>query len=114
MMTMRRDMDLVRRMLRVSAGSAREVEASVFVDDEHDFQTVAYNIDLIGQAGLAEVSILRDFSDRYFFAAVRRLTWEGCDFLDAFSDDDMWSHIKEKTACLGVRVPFEVLKALTM
>ena len=49
---MRRDMDLIRRILIMVGDSPVPLQATVFVDDMHPFETVAYHIDLIGQAHL--------------------------------------------------------------
>ena len=56
---MRRDMDLIRRILIMVGDSPVPLQATVFVDDMHPFETVAYHIDLIGQADLADTSITR-------------------------------------------------------
>lgn len=56
---MRRDMDLIRRILVMVGDSPVPLNATVFVDEAHPFETVAYHIDLIGQADLADTSITR-------------------------------------------------------
>ncbi len=45
---MRRDMDLIRHILVMVGDSPVPLNATVFVDETHPFETIAYNIDLIG------------------------------------------------------------------
>ena len=74
---MRRDMDLIRRILIMVGDSPVPLQATVFVDDMHPFETVAYHIDLIGQAHLADTSITRMSGDVIARAEVGPLTWAG-------------------------------------
>ena len=57
---MRRDMDLIRSMLRTVADSDAPMDAQAFTDDAHPFPVIAYHADLLRQFGLADVFEVKD------------------------------------------------------
>ncbi|EFA23673.1 DUF2513 domain-containing protein [Bifidobacterium gallicum] len=111
---MRRDMDLVRRILLEVGDSDLPLDASVLVTDESPFEQVAYHIDLIGQAGLAQVDVSRMIGGRIVRASVGPLTWEGNDFLDAIRDDTVWSGAKTRIAKTVGSATLDTVKALAV
>lgn len=88
---LRRDMDLIRRILVMVGDSPVPLNATVFVDETHPFEIVAYHIDLIGQANLADTSITRMGGGMIARAEVGPLTWDGNEFLDAIRSDTMFA-----------------------
>ncbi|EFA23675.1 DUF2513 domain-containing protein [Bifidobacterium gallicum] len=95
---MRRDMDLVRRILLEVGDSDLPLDANALVTDEYPFEQVAYHIDLIGQAGLVWVDVSRMIGDRIVRAGIGPLTWEGNEYLDAIRDDTVWRRVKTRIA----------------
>ncbi|PAU68746.1 hypothetical protein B1400_1364 [Bifidobacterium italicum] len=93
---MRRDMDLIRHILIMVGDSPVPLNATVFVDEAHPFETVAYHIDLIGQAGLADTSITRMSGKAIARAEVSPLAWNGNESLDAIRSDTIWSRVKQR------------------
>ena len=108
---MRRDMDLIRSMLKAVADSDAPLDAHVLVDDAHPFETVAYHADLLRQAGLADVS---EAGGKIVLATIGPLTWAGNDFLDAIRSDSVWSRTKRLVASRVGSASFEVLKAVAV
>ena len=55
---MRRDLDLVRSILKTAADSSEPMSASAFTDDAHPFELVAYHVRI-----MQEASRDKDFED---------------------------------------------------
>lgn len=111
---MRRDMDLVRRILMTTAESGMPLDAEAFANDRDDFEKVAYHIDIMAQAGLIEGMAQKDMTGGYSFASVVQLTWEGNDFLDSVKNDKVWSKVKQAIAKTTGGASFEVVKTLAV
>ena len=109
---MRRDMDLIRRILVMVGDSPVPLNATVFVDETHPFETVAYHIDLIGQADLADTSITRMCGGVIAGAEVGPLTWDGNEFLDAIRSDTIWARVKQRVGATVGSTTIDVIKAL--
>lgn len=111
---MRRDMDLIRRILIMVGDSPVPLQSTVFVDEAHPFETVAYHIDLIGQAHLADTSITRMSGDVIASAEVGPLTWDGNEFLDAIRSDTIWTRVKQRVGATVGSTTIDVIKALAV
>lgn len=111
---MKRDMDLVRDILSVTADSTTSVPASAFTDKRHDFTSVAYHIDIMAQAGLVVADVRSAFGATYISAEVKNLTWEGQEFLSTVKDDAVWSTVKKEAAKKAVDLPFTMLAQLAL
>lgn len=88
---MKRDMDLVRTILKTCADATEPVDASVFVDETHSMQLIVYHFKIMSDAGLVESDINGTWNGSTIRASVRALTWDGNDFLDAVRSDSLWS-----------------------
>lgn len=111
---MRRDMDLVRRVLMECADSDRPLDAHALADAAHPFEVVAYHVDIMTQAGLVESVIKRDWGGAYVVAEVGPLTWAGCDFIDAVRSEEVWSRVKLAIGKTVGTVAFDTAKALAV
>lgn len=108
---MRRDMDLVRRILMVAADASGPVPIEALTSDECPRALVCYHLRIMDEAGLVKVGRLAADGDPCYAASVERLTWEGNDFLDAVRSDTVWSKVKTKVAQAVGSASFEVVKA---
>jgi hypothetical protein len=112
---MKRDMDLVRRIL-MDIEACPEADAQpgyLQLDFEgHSTEEVMYHVQLLGEAGLIETQDQSDLAGFRIFP--QRLTWQGHEFLDAIRKDTIWEKAKsialEKTGALG----FEALKVVSL
>lgn len=109
---MRRDMDLVRRILSETADSERPLEANVFVDDRHDYNSVGYHIKIMREAGLIEAVIQRADGIPYYYCRVDDLTWDGQEFLANVKSDSVWSKVKTTVAKRTGDASFSVITKL--
>lgn len=110
---MRRDMDLVREILRFAADAeVSPLDARTLADEENDFQKVAYHVKIMKDAGLVEATIAKGSSGLYSLASIDSLTWEGQDLLGAISNRRVWKNVKAKVAKYAGDVTLDILKRL--
>jgi hypothetical protein len=110
---MKRDMDLVRTLLRMieeDEGARGSADLKLDVEGRTAAQ-VSYHVMLMGEAVLivAERHANLQFGPTY---RARRLTWQGHEFLAAAADDSRWErakrHVVEKVGSLS----FEALSTV--
>lgn len=105
---MKRDMDLIRRMLLAQADlpvgelltELEGVEEAVFAE----------HVALLIERGLVEGKVIATLSSGPVGAYVSRLTWEGQDFVVQIQDDTAWNTAKSRVIRPGVSWSFDVLK----
>jgi hypothetical protein len=110
----KRDMDLIRRILLVAEGAEeRSASAADVATDVWDEQTVARHIELMIEAGLI-VGYLSEDLGGSVTAFVFRLTWVGHDFLDSVRSDTVWEKTRTIIASTVGAASFEVVKAVAV
>lgn len=103
---MKRDMDLIRRIVltvRDSEGVVRGLEGV-------EFEVYAEHVRLLEEAGLVDASIQIVPQRRVIAALIWRLTWAGQDFASAIDNDTLWSKAKESVIKPAGSWTFDVLK----
>lgn len=108
---MKRDMDLVRKILfklEEKDDPAEWIPPEAI--GEYLPEQVSYHIMLLEEAGLIEA---RDISstNQYNWAAMN-LTWDGHEFLEASRNESIWNKAKALFGEKGAGLTFEVLKEL--
>jgi hypothetical protein len=97
---MKRDMDLIRKMLLVvekhPSGFAPDIEIDGYTQEQ-----IGYHATLLGEAGLAEIINQTTMGDKTPHSKVIRLTWAGHEFLDAARDNTTWNQAKDKISKIG-------------
>lgn len=106
----KRDMDLVRRILMELADSDVPLDAAAFTDASTERATVGYHFEIMQEAGLIVASFLRADGDPYYHATAIRLTWEGNDFLASVKSEGIWAKVKMAVAKSAGDVPLSVFK----
>lgn len=110
---MKRDMDLVRKiLLEIEKNTGDEPLKEILVDG-YQKEEIAYQVYLLQQAGLVEaflsyVNSQTKPKDYYIY----KMTWAGHDFLDACRDEGRWKKAKQVVAKMGGDVSFDVLKSV--
>lgn len=92
---MKRDMDLVRRILLDVESAPREVSLGDFDYEGKAENEVGYHIELLVHHGLIDASVKKDWGGDYILATVNGLTWDGYDYLDAIRDTKVWTKTKK-------------------
>ncbi len=108
---MKRDMDLIRAIL-LKVEESDEVLPFPFEVPEYDERLVNDHIVLLDEAGLLEAYYSEMGSGAQLVVVVRKLTWEGHEFLDAARNEGIWSEAKEVAKKKGVDLPFKILQSL--
>ena len=106
---MRRDMDLIRKIVLATADlPAHQLLKTLDGVDETDFIT---HVAWLEEAGLLKAKVREGLggSDAQY-AFVMRLTWAGCEFADAVRNDTIWHKAKEKVIKPSASYTFDLLK----
>lgn len=90
---MKRDLDLVRDILRYVEGS--EGGAVDLSGMDAGIKTLAFHAELMAARGLIECSVARDAFGEPMDVEVSGITWEGYDYLDAIRSPKVWKRAKE-------------------
>ena len=111
---MKRDMDLVRRILLALEAEPSPWGSEEFDVDGYDPATVNYHVMLMEGAGLINAHDQSNEALEVFMWHPVSLTWEGHEFLEASREEGRWSNakalVKEKSGGLS----FELLKDLLL
>jgi len=104
---MKRNFELIRKLLLDFEGE--EVDLSPFTE-----QQILYHKALLIEFGLAEGPkphySSREYSEIPDKVTIRKLTWEGHDFLNAIRDEGRWQKVKEWIKEAGKILTLETLK----
>jgi hypothetical protein len=109
---LKRDLDLVRRiLLRIEesgegAGAARFTD---FVEDGYDFASIHYHVRLLKDAGLIEADEL--VPGQWW---PERMTWAGHEFLDVARNEELWNDVKRQVLQGGGSAPFTLVEDLLL
>jgi hypothetical protein len=110
---MKRDMDLVRKIMLAVEASDRPLDSSLIRIAGYTGESITEHMRLLNEAGLIEGISAYSVEHRLKWIELR-LTWSGHDFLDAARNESVWTEtiaeVRKKTGA----VPFEVLKGLLM
>lgn len=107
---MKRDMDLMRKILLAIEAKDDLQPEEIFFDDEDDV-VVARHVDLLVNEGFIEGTSSRRWGEPYNYWLVKDLTWDGHDFLDEIRDYLTWERTKKGVEEAG-SFSFDLLKAL--
>lgn len=108
---MKRDMDLVRKIMLAVEASERPLDSTLIRISGYTTETITEHMRLLNEAGLIEGISAYSVEHRLKWSELR-LTWNGHDFIDAARNESVWTEtvteVRKKTGA----VPFEVLKGL--
>lgn len=110
---MKRDMDLVRKIMLAVEASERPLDSSLIRIAGYTGDTITEHMRLLNEAGLIEGISAYSVEHRLKWIELR-LTWNGHDFLDAARNESIWTETVTEVRRKSGAVPFEVLKRLLM
>lgn len=108
---MKRDMDLVRKILMACAEHEHGFAPRELVIAGYSKEQIGYHIHLMIQADLVSGKNITTFGSNSPKAVVTSITWAGHDFLEASRDEGLWSKAKQAAGSTGGMV-LDVLKSI--
>jgi repressor of nif and glnA expression len=109
---MKRDMDLIRKILLYAEESESSDIPKVTIQGYTEEQ-INYHLKLLNDANLVtSVKVTPITESGFKMITPRRLTWEGHEFLDAARDDTTWQKAKKVVTEKGGSLTFEVIKGV--
>lgn len=107
---MKRDMDLVRKLLAFFEEKPDPHHVEVPPIDGYDPTTIKYHLVLLHDAGLLRCEPVRSStSDRIIYVLPFDLTWRGHEFLATIKDEGIWRKTKDLIASKGGALTFDVI-----
>jgi DNA-binding transcriptional ArsR family regulator len=108
---MKRDMDLIRKILR----KVRDHEDPYGLDgipeiEGYSEKEISYHIGILNDAGLITANPLGEMGVEFENYFSINLTWQGQDFIDAAEDDTIWKKAKNTVIKPGASFTFDILK----
>ncbi len=106
---MKRDMDLIRKILFALVEKPHTDEHHKIEIEGFSEEDISYHVKLLAEAGLIEaVNYSKHSRSRWRPVS---LTWEGHDFLEAAKNETIWNKAKAVITEKGSGLVFDVLKA---
>lgn len=106
---MKRDMNLVREILKWAEQQENGYTGGNPSFDEASDEVVAYHVHLMWEAGLINAIDSTSMESSSPDAEILSITWDGYEFLDAARDDNIWNKAKESIIKPTAGVAFDVL-----
>lgn len=109
---MKRDMDLIRSIMREieACEDPYGLEHMPEIEGCHTAK-VSYHVKLLLEAGFIDAQPIEEFGTEYDEFMHLNLTWTGQDFLSAASDDNIWTKAKKYVLKPGVSFTSDLLLA---
>ncbi|MCU6709417.1 DUF2513 domain-containing protein [Paenibacillus sp. J5C_2022] len=114
---MKRDMELIIKLLKIIENRTSEEPASVIRLDGYDNSLVQYNLGLMYEYGLIDAIDMStlDTSGEIKEILPLRLEWKGHDFLDAARSENVVNRAKVIASKQGIelfKMPIEIIKSV--
>lgn len=105
---MKRDMDLVRKILLATEALPYGSQ----LNGLEDVPTEAFitHVIWLKEGGLVEANAMAGSGSYAKYAIVTRLTWAGTEFVDAMRDDTLWAKAKENVMKPGMSFTLDLVK----
>lgn len=110
---MKRDMDLVRKILLKIEEEYVSTPIYNLTIEGYDMETVAYHCEILHEAGLVSDYEAQYGDDEIVIFGVGGLTWEGCDYLDKVRDDSIWQKTKSAIKEKSLPLIFDTIKTIS-
>ena len=109
---MKRDLALIRQLAEFVANANGPIQTDTIQIDGFTDDEVAFNFDLMREAGLILADVLGSPNMVYSELLIHRLTWDGCDFHDAAKSNTTWNKVTKRIKDTVTTVPFDMLVTL--
>jgi len=110
---MKRDMDLIVKLLTFFEEKAGPEHVEVPPIEGYDKATIKYHLILLHDAGLLRCEPVRSStSERVIYVIPFDLTWQGHEFVGKIKDEKVWARIKSIVSSKGAALTFDVISEL--
>lgn len=107
---MKRDFDLVRKLLIFFEEKPGPERVEVPPIEEYDDLTIKYHLVLLYEAGFLRCEPVKSStSDRIIYVLPFDLTWQGHEFLDKIRSDSTWQKVKDTILSKGGALAFNII-----
>jgi hypothetical protein len=107
---MKRDLDLVRKILLACEASPHGYVEDPLKVDGYPEDAIGFHVHLMMQAGLLIGIDVTRLDSESPYGVARSVTWAGYEFLEASRDDHRWDTVKKAAASVG-GFTLDVMKA---
>ncbi len=107
---MKRDMDLIRKILLEVENAEYDLDISRFSYLSENKDVINYHLEILIEHGLLKGFLHREFSGHIIGGTIEGLTWEGQDFLEVVRDEGVWMRAKQTISKTVGTTSFDVLK----
>src|SRR5580704_6518329 len=111
---MKRDMDLVRKILLAMEAHAAGYAPTPFTIAGYEQEVINHHVYLMSQGELVTAVVTTAMGDASPGALPLTITWTGHDFLDTVRNDTVWAKVKTELKDRGITLPFSLLQALAI
>lgn len=108
---MKRDLDLVRLILIEAEKADGRLDMSGFVDEGNSMDCLGFHLEMMDDAGLIDADVGHAMGGHVSNAVVKRITWDGFDYLDVIRSDTVWFKVKKAIADTVGETSLSVAKA---
>lgn len=98
---MKRDMDLVRSILKLLNEHEEGFAPHPFKIEGYEEELVGYHCHILNEAGLIKATDATSMENKSPFAIPISLTWSGHEFIENAQNDETWSQTKEVVSKVG-------------
>lgn len=107
---MKRDMELVRKILFAIEEQHEDADIYNLKIDGYTDKEVAYHCKLLHEAGFVSKYSSRFADDELYYFLIGSVTWNGCEFLDKIRADTVWNKTKAVVTEKGLPMVLDVIK----
>ena len=105
---MKRDWEIIRELLQKTEDSSENLQLKDFSED--NTEKYSYHVELLIEAELVSGEMKRAIGRPIPHFTIKRLTWEGHEFLDSIRSDTVWSKTKSLMKEKALGMSFNIIK----
>lgn len=107
---MKRDMDLVKRILEIVEDADAAVDLLNAAIEDKSSNEIGYHAELLIEHGFLDGKVQKAWGGDYVSTSIKGLTWDGQDFLESMRDKKVWSKAKKVIRETVGSTTFSVIK----
>lgn len=113
---MKRDLELIRQLMLAIELKGDDFDADSIEIDGYDPSQINYHLQLLVEAELAVGKVLNYLGSDRPTIIIKKLSWEGCSFLDDARNESVWQKtmkiVKDKGGSVSVGVLTQLLASV--